>query len=85
MPECQECIRKDRIIRMLHDTSEGYRHDAELWKKHHFHTAAILRSLYFITKDAMWYPSNFKERGESGHITSQPYIDIQKPSVETDK
>jgi len=54
------------MIRILHEQSERYRHDAELWKKLMFHMSQELARIASIARDGMWYPSSYYERGEDG-------------------
>ena len=43
-----------------------------------------LVSIHGITKDNMWYPSNFEERGEDGFKAQQEFIDADLKSVKHD-
>ena len=77
MSECEECVRKDRLIRVMNDTLEGYKREAREWRTYHYELTDIMQKLHLVIKDAMWHPSNYKERGETGNLSSQSFIDVQ--------
>jgi len=64
--QCEECLKKDRIIRILNDQSVNYRHDAGLWKKHLFHVHDGIKKILDAAKDLRWYPSDYRTRGDTG-------------------
>lgn len=89
MGDCPECERKDRQIRFLHAQSEHYRHDADMWKRHLFHVQNTVRGIRDSAQEAMWYPSTYSVRGETG-VTAQEkaWCEVQhdRPHcVETDR
>lgn len=76
---CEECARKDRIIRVLHEQSENYRHDANLWKVNLFHVQEQLAKMIDRAKDLRWYPSDRETRGDGGATQQEKgWIEVQK-------
>lgn len=74
---CPECA---YLLKRLEEVSAEHKREM---KRTTVLSGALL-SIYGIAKDNMWYPSTFKERGESGFKSSEPHVKNQEPSVWVD-
>lgn len=73
---CDGCKKLAETIGVLHRQSENYRKEAEMWKTVHFRMSDMMRRIFDIAGEGMWYPSSKTEREKCDEI-SKAYCDVQ--------
>jgi len=81
---CKECKSKSEWASRLEKRIAEVEKDLHLEKKRTTELNGTLVSIFGMAKDKMWYPSNFKERGECGFVHQKVFVDADLAALKSE-